>query len=244
MGINLVQDSSQEAPPYAVSSACRFETSRIDLNNVKFSAQSLRLTSRPGHMESLYALGLRAPRNLKISQDGSLTIVWDKACQEKAVGAIFSGVNGLDVAVVSVFSPNAECRDAKTTENGYRVKGMTVASGKKINGMTKEALFVIGQRFNFNFSLLPLSSLKVSRRGAGDAIAATAVPTCLESVGLVVGEDSLGNLAMASLVGGGDKICNVAQISSASPLLAPIVGPAVGPMPKVFGLKIFGTAIN
>lgn len=243
MGINLAQSPSDRPTP-AVSPACRFDTQRLELTSVHIPKQTVQLVSRPGELKSLYVLGLKAPRALTIAADGALSVAWDKTCQEKAIGALFSGVDGKDVAIVSIFSPNAICRSLQMTTEIYTIKALSVPRDLKLMAMTKESIAATGQEAKFKFNLLPISSLNITRLGAPQSINATVLPTCSNNLGLVVGEDSIGNVAMAVLAAGRDKTCHVQESSTALSLQAPIVGPASGPMPKVFGLKIFGTMIN
>jgi hypothetical protein len=243
LGVNLVQAPSDMGPP-PPTAPCRYETRRIELTSINFAAQRIQRTTPPGQLESLYALGLRAPSSLHISAAGDLSITWEKTCQEKAVGALFSGTGGHEVAVVAVFSPNANCRDQKLTKDVYLVKGLKVANDQKLTTTTQDSLASTGQSVNFNFSLLPVSSIKLPRHGSGDTLAATPLAACSERLGLVVGEDSVGNLALAALAGTKEKICHASQSYTLNSLATPLTGPAAGPLPKIFGLRVFGTMIN
>ena len=243
MGINLVQELSSQSVATSLP-ACQFETKRIALSAVHAPSQSAQLVSRPGEMKSLYALGLKAPRSLKISGDGSLAITWDKTCKEKAVGALFSGPGGRVVAIVSVYSPNSNCRSLSQTQEVYTVKALSVPSGVKLEATTSESVLLAGQKANFKFNLLPISTLNLTRRGAPFSISAKVLPTCLDNLGVVMGEDSAGNMAAAVMAANHDKVCSIEKLPVTLSLQTPLVGPTVGPMPKVFGLRVLGTMIN
>lgn len=243
MGINLVQALSSPSPATS-QAACQFETKRIAITAIHMPTENVQLVSRPGEIKSLYVLGLKAPRSLKISRDGALAITWDKTCQEKAVGALFTGAGGKDVAIVSVFSPNSNCRSLSHTQEVYTVKELSVPQGVKLVGMTRKAILLAGQEAKFKFNLLPISSLSLTRLGTPHGISATVLPTCLDNLGVVMGEDSAGNMAVAVMAAHRDGICSVEKLPVTLSLQTPLMGPTEGPMPKVFGLKVFGTMIN
>ena len=175
-------------------------------------------------------------------------MTWEYSCREEPVGVLFTGNSGLDVGVVSVIAPNRKCepgsKDLPKKLGVITVEGLVIAPGQKITSLTNSQVLSLSKAAQFKYGLKPVSSIKLARHGSGDWMLARSSMTCSDRRGLVAGKDSNGNLALASLSAGGRRTCHVSQSLSATTLTAPLVGPEDGPMPKVFGLKVFGTAIN
>jgi len=224
--------------------ACPRDVRRGSLTSIKVSPNDVLLSSRPGHMKDLFSLKLREATKVSLNGEGQLTVSFNHSCKEKAVGLLFTGKSGNDIAVLTSFAPNIVCGQSKIVSAVYTVKRMQVAPGQKIRALSKDQVSEVSRRSRFNYRLLPVTSVKTTRQGSGDWLLAGAPVTCGVSIGLLVGEDTLGNFAVASIAGGGDQVCEISQLVSGLTLTAPLVGPSEGPMAKVFALKVFGTPVN
>ncbi len=242
-GVYIAEIPEEHSLAHAAPSCVR-EVRRGSLASIRVNPSEVLLGARPGHMKDLFSLRLRAPSKVSLSGEGLLTVTYDGHCQEKAVGILFTGKSGNDIAVMTAYAPNVACRGSHLTLTTYTVKAMQVARGQKITALSMDQVAEVSRRARFNFRLLPVTSVKTTRQGSGDWLLAGAPLTCAERLGLIVGEDSLGNFAMASVAGGSDAVCDLSHVVSGQTLTAPLVGPVDGPMAKVFALKVFGTPVN
>jgi hypothetical protein len=244
LGIYIAELPEARSPAHSRTPACAREIRRGSISSFRVNPNEILLSSRPGHLRDLFSLKLRAASKVSLSDDGQLNVTYDAQCKEKAVGVLFSGKSGNDIAVMTAFAPNTSCLNSQRAMATYTVKAMRIARGQKVQALSREQVADLSRRGGYSFRLLPVTSVKTTRQGSGDWLLAGAPLTCAERLGLIVGEDSLGNFSMASVTSGGETVCELSHVVSGQTLTAPLVGTAEGPMAKVFALKVFGTPVN
>lgn len=223
---------------------CGRQMKRKQLSSLQLSAETLQVNQKPGRLEDLYALRLVAPSAIRTETDGALSLDWQRSCRETPVGVLFLGRDGSDVAIVSALTPNAPCVGPKKVSSTYRLTQLSIPETQELRPLSTERARSISSESKYSFRMQSITSLKIPRRGTGLWTMASAAPTCGERLGVVVGADAHGNLAMSVLADGRNKICSVSRTLSSGTLTVPLAGPADGPLPKVFALKVFGTPIN
>jgi hypothetical protein len=179
-----------------------------------------------------------------VGKDQTLRLTWEKSCREKAVGVLFTGKSGTEAAIVSALAPNVPCVGPKKEIATYQVNQLLIAKSQKVEPLSKERAHKMALDSKSTYRIQPVTSMKIARQGEGLWLLASSAASCGERLGIIVGEDSNGNVAVGNLADGLNKICHVSRVVSSGTLSAPLVGPLDGPLPKVFSLKVFGTSIN
>lgn len=224
---------------------CPRQLRRSRLTSISLPLQSIVLNAKPGHIEELFAYRLKAPRAMRVGADGALTVEWEKSCKEKAMGILFTGKSGSDIAIVAAFVPNAPCRPGARFVESYKLGSFHIPKGQTLTVMDEQKIAQAGQRGQFQYRLMPITSVQITRQGKGDWLLASGVKmSCSHTLGLIAGHDAYGNIALGALAAGADNVCPISQTISGDTLTAPLVGPSQGPMPRVYGLRVFGTTFN
>ncbi len=223
---------------------CQRETARKFISGVSLKGESIQITTKPGKLETLYTLRIIAPEKVSINQDRSVAVAWTKTCRDVPVAVLFSGNDGSQVAMISAFAPNAPCSYKGGKLDTFVLDQLLVAPNQSLKAMPRSMATALASNADSNLSLQPITAMKIARLGHGGWLMAATESGCGDRLGLVAGKDSFGNVAMAHLAAGNQKVCHVSRLNSSETLTAPLVGPSQGPMPKVFSLKVFGTSIN
>ncbi len=223
---------------------CPRATVRKQISGVNLTADKVQVTPKQGRLENLFTLRIVASKKLAVNQDRSLSITWNRTCRDVPVAALFAGNDGTKVAMISAFVPNAPCSFKGTKEETFTVADLLISPTQTLNAMTAEEVYSLSSSVDSTLSLQSITGMKVARMGRGDWLMAATETGCGDRLGIAIGQDSVGNAAMAYLAAGNQKVCHVSRINTAQTLTAPLVAPAQGPIPKVFSLKVFGTSIN
>jgi len=224
---------------------CPRQLRRSRVTSLSLPLQSIVLTAKPGHIDELFAYRLKAPRAMRVDAGGALTVEWEKSCKEKALGILFTGKSGSEIAIVAAFVPNAPCRMGARFIQSYKLAGFHIPKGQTMTAMDDQMILQAGQRAQFQYRVMPITSVQIARRGMGDWLLASGVTmSCSHTLGLVAGHDAYGNIALGALAAGADNVCPISQTISGDTLTAPLAGPNQGPMPRVYGLRVFGTTFN
>lgn len=244
VGLSLATLPKESPRSMIDGGGCRKEFRRKSIRGVKLPSELVQVNRKPGSVKDLYALRIIAPKSFQLSRNGGLSITWEKSCREEAVGLLFTGRDGRDVAVLSAYAPNVPCVGAKKTTVSYELNHLTVAEGQTIKPLSAEEARTIGRSLSYSYRLQSLNSIKLASAGDASWLLASPAAACGQRLGLVVGQDENSNVSMAALADGGSRVCQVAGSKTSETLTAPLVGPAEGPLPKVFALKIFGTLVD
>jgi hypothetical protein len=233
------------------ANSCEGGVRRASIKSVDFSGQRFYLPAKPGRLSDLYLTRVVAPEKVTVTPSGVMTVAWRKHCMEKPLGLLFAGPSGREVGVVSMIAPNASCRSRGQRQHHkqlhhYHLPGLVLPSstGGALSAMTKDQAAEVTEALSRDTMYLPITELKLSRRGQGDKLYATSSASCSEASGLVLGIDVYGNLAAALLAKNASPICHVSQKMSKIRAEAPLVVPESGPAPRIFSLKVFGTLAN
>ncbi len=227
-------------------SDCEHDMRRAAITALDLGARRFKRTSKPGHLTDIYMTRVVAPQKITTGSSGELDVVWRKSCHEKPLGLLFAGAEGRDIAVVTIIAPNEPCiGEASVTMSQYRMPGLLLpSSAVLLRKLSTDEAVRLTRRLSSGSTFLPISELGLSRRGSGDRLYASGTPSCSGSAGLVFGRDVYGNLAAALLANDADAMCHVSQKTTGLRVEAPLVAPRVGPSPRIFSLKVFGTAAN
>ena len=240
----LIANLPKDGGAMTGSKTCPRETARKFISGVSLSPDKLQVNAKPGKLDKLYTLRIISPEKVELDSNRSLKLFWTRTCRDVPVAAVFAGKDGRQVAMVSAFVPNAPCSFKGTRTESSIIDQLFVPSDQKIEAMPAQVAMALASKADSTLSFQPITSMKLTRLGHGDWLMASTDSGCGERLGVVVGKDSVGNVAMAYLASGNQKVCHVSRLNSSETLTAPLVGPRQGPMPKVFALKVFGTAIN
>lgn len=243
LGVNLAH-LPKESSSGSSDGVCRREIRRKQISSFRLTVDSLQINAKPGHLRELYALRIVAPKSIQVGKDQTLRLTWEKSCREKAVGVLFTGKSGTEAAIVSALAPNVPCVGPKKEIATYQVNQLLIAKSQKVEPLSKERAHKMALDSKSTYRIQPVTSMKIARQGEGLWLLASSAASCGERLGIIVGEDSNGNVAVGNLADGLNKICHVSRVVSSGTLSAPLVGPLDGPLPKVFSLKVFGTSIN
>lgn len=240
----MIANLPKDGMSVAGSKTCPRETVRKQISGINLSADRLQVNAKSGKLENLYTLRMIAPEKIAIHENRSMTISWTRTCRDVPLAAVFAGKDGREVAMVSAFVPNAPCSFKGSKIETFTVDQLLIAGGQKIEAMSRERATAFASKADSTLSLQPINSIKIARFDQGQWLMAATDSGCGERLGVVAGKDAAGNVAMAYLAAGNQKVCHVSRLNSSETLTAPLVGPSQGPMPKVFSLKVFGTPIN
>lgn len=225
---------------------CVREIRQTKMIGLQLPSDGLTVAERPGKIENSYFTRLVAPQMILRSKDGNMIVAWQKHCRERAVGLVFMGPQGHEVAVVTAVMPSATCaRGPRSTSDLYVLPGLMLSRTDHMRPARQSDLLAIGKKFSFNYSFVAAASVDLDRLGKGEPLTASAqgLP-CSESIGLVAGGDTYGNVAIGILMGASNSVCTIHQRKFAQRLTAPLLAPLEGPMPRIFGLRVFGTLLN
>lgn len=245
MEISLARHPS-DAQTQVSQANCVREIRQTKMVGLQLPSNGITVAERPGRIESSYFTRLVAPQMILRSKDGNMIVSWQKHCREKAVGLVFMGPQGHEVAVVTAVMPSAACsRGPRSKSDQYVLPGFMLSRTDHIRPARQSDLLAIGKKFSFNYSFVAAASVDVGRLGKGEPLTASAhgLP-CSESIGLVAGGDTYGNVAIGLLMGASNSVCTIHQPKFPQRLTAPLLAPSEGPMPRIFGLRVFGTRLN
>lgn len=223
---------------------CPRETLRKQISGITVAADHLQVDAKPGPIEKLFTPRIVAPEAVSVSADGVLSVTWKRSCRDVPLAALFAGKDGSQIAMVSAFVPNAPCSFKGQKTEVYSVDHFLIAPSQSVKAMPDHEALALASRAESTLSLQPITAMKMTRLGQGDWLMAATEAGCGDRIGILLGRDSNGNAAMAHLASGNQKVCHVSTKNSSETLTAPLVAPSQGPIPKVFSLKVFGTAIN
>jgi hypothetical protein len=223
---------------------CARQTTHKRLTSISLADGSLMAAPKPGKLESLFSLRIIAPEQVTISEDRALAITWMGTCRDVPLAAFFGGKDGREVAIVTVFAPNAPCAYKGKRSSVFTLQHFQVAGARSLEAMTPEVARTFVASSGASLTLRSISAMKIARLGHGDWLLASPSAGCGESFGLMVGADAAGNASMAILSAGSQKICRVDHAKTSATLTAPLVARADGPIPKIFSLKVQGTSIQ
>ena len=227
-------------------SDCERGMRHASITALDLGARRFKRTSKPGRLTDIYMTRVVAPQKMTVGSSGELEVIWRNLCREKPIGLLFSGAEGRDIGVVTSVAPNALCTGpSKVAMSHYRLPGLVLpASAVLLKKLSPDQAAVLSRSLSSGHVFQPISELRLARRGSGDRLYASGAPSCSGSAGLVFGRDVYGNLAAALLANDADAMCHVSQKTTGLRVEAPLVAPAVGPSPRIFSLKVFGTAAN
>lgn len=224
---------------------CSREVEHINLSTVDFAADSLVLGQRPGKIESSYFLRLAAPQSISTSQHGRLQVKWSQSCRERALGVVFLGDRGEDVAVVTAVVPSTVCQGAKSSTVVTTVRGFSVSRAYLLKPASADMVADLGATFKYNYSVIPAA--RVEPNGSdelGNIAVLNKSPLCGTSLGVIAAGDLYGNISLGILVGSPESVCMVSGQIGIDRLQAPLVLSQMAPAPRIFGLRVFGNTFN
>jgi len=225
---------------------CEGGVRRASIKSLDLSLRKFKLPSKPGRLSDLYLTRIVAPEKITVAKSGVVHVAWLKSCMEKPMGLLFSGARGHQVGIVSMIAPNTSCKGRpKRDLDHYVLRGLVLpSSANTLVPITKDRAVSLTRGLSQESVYLPISEVELSRRGQGDRIYATAASPCSGASGLVLGLDVYGNLSAALLAKDASAICRVSDKTSKLRVEAPLVVPEAGPAPRIFNLKVFGTAAS
>lgn len=224
---------------------CQRDVKRMTLVSVNLSPDSLRLAERPGKIETSYVLRVVAPDSVAVSDRGKLSVSWQQNCREKPLGLLFTGQAGREVAVVTAFIPSIACTRARSQTGVYVLDGLLVPVDAMLKPLAAKDLAVLARSVDLNYQILPASTVDSVRRGQGDKLTVSAKDLqCTKALGVMAGVDTWGNTALGVMVGSRQSVCRASSTNVRQRRDAPLVLPDRGPIPKVFGLRVFGSILN
>ena len=208
-------------------------------------ADSLHLGQRPGKLESSYFLRIASPNDVSTSKEGQLLVRWSQNCRERAVGVVFLGDRGEDVAVVTAVVPVAPCEGAKKSNVVTVVPGFRVSGDQRLRPASAEMVADLGSVFKYNYSVIPASKIEPnSRVSLGNITVINKAPLCGVSLGVIAAGDSYGNVSVGVLVGSPESVCMVSGPSNVDRLESPLTLAETALKPRIFGLRVFGNTFN
>ncbi len=224
---------------------CPREVKRITLTKVNLSPDSLILAERPGKIETSYVLRVVAPDSVAVSRRGDLLASWQRNCRETPLGLLFTGQAGREVAVVTAFIPSLVCNSERNHKDLYKLPGLLTPVNVEPKPIAAKDLAELAKSVDLNYQILPAVSVDSVRRGYGDKLTVTAKGLqCTRALGVLAGVDTWGNNALGVMVGSRQSVCQASSANVNQRRDAPLVLPERGPIPKVFGLRVFGTILN
>jgi hypothetical protein len=245
--IAQIFDGGSQSPGRCERRMRRASLRSLDLTEHRFDYQ-FKLTSKPGRLSDVYLKRIVAPAKLSFDRDGRLQVLWRRSCFEKPVGLLFSGAQGNEVGVLSMVSPNAFCPNKLESQvlTSYQLEGLLLPTAIRLGlkPMSRDKSVTMTRGFTEGLDFLPISNLQLRRQGSGDHLLATALGSCGEASGIVIGQDVYGNLSAVLLANHPYSICGVNKKTNKLQVRAPLVASASGPTPQMFSLQIFGTAVN
>lgn len=242
--ISLARLPKDDAP-HSSPAQCAREIRHTTISGVHLPIGSLTVAERPGKIETSYFTRLVSPRAVVRSASGHLMVTWQRNCRERYVGLLFIGPQGRDVAVVTAVMPSVACSGKKNIDEQYILPGLMASKHHRLEPAAQTTLLAIGKKFDFNYGILSANSIDLVREGQGDQLTVTAQGLhCSDALGLLAGNDAYGNVAVGVLVGTPQSVCAINQSKHVRELRAPLVAPSRGAIPRVFGLRVFGTVLN
>lgn len=237
--------AANDQSPNGSSGGCAREVKTVRLSALDIPAESMVLAERPGQIENSYVMKLAEVKSIKIGADGQLTVGWQKGCREKILGLLFTGPAGRNLAILSAVVPSQSCRGPKTMQDFYTLRGLLAQGPAPLHPVRSTDLADIARQANFNYQVLPVASMETARSQSGDSINIISKRlNCGDLVGVLAGNDSYGNLSMGVLAASSGEVCTVRHPNAVKRLQVPLAGPETGPLPKAFGLRVFGNALN
>lgn len=244
MEISLARLPKDDATPSSQAHCVR-EIRHTTISGVHLPVGSLTVAERPGKIETSYFTRLVSPRAVVRSTSGHLMVNWERNCRERYVGLLFIGPQGRDVAVVTAVMPSVACSGRKSIDEQSVLPGLMASKYHRLKPAAQTTLLAIGKKFDFNYAILAANSIDLVREGQGDQLTVSAQGLhCSEALGLLAGNDAYGNVAVGVMVGTPQSVCAINQIKYMRELRAPLVAPSRGAIPRVFGLRVFGTVLN
>jgi hypothetical protein len=229
----------------SVKVPCNREIKQLKIKSIHWPANYLSIAERPVEIKTSYFMRLVSPRQISRLPDGRVSVRWQRKCREHLLGLLFAGEKGRDVAVVTAVMPTFKCRSAKNRADTFVLPGLTVVGAQALRPIEESTLRAVGQRVGFNYSILPAAKIELPRAGEGGQLTVKSRSLhCSRPLGVLVGSDVYGNLAAGQLVGSADAVCTIRHTPQNLSLSAPLVGAVSGPLPRVFGLRVFGTSLN
>jgi hypothetical protein len=242
ISIVLGAKDDQEA---AAKINCPRDVRRISLTSINLSAESLRLAERPGKIQTSYVLRVVAPDSVAISERGELSVSWQQNCRETPLGLLFTGQTGREVALVTAFIPSLACSNVRTHSGTYELPGLLASTNGAMRPIKAKDLAMLAKSVDLNYQILPAASVDSVRRGHGDKLTVTSKGLqCSRALGVMAGVDTWGNTALGVMVGSRQSVCQASSANVNQRRDAPLVLPETGPIPKVFGLRVFGSILN
>jgi hypothetical protein len=224
---------------------CPRDVRRVSLTSINLSVESLRLAERPGKIQASYVLRIVAPDSLAVSEQGELSVSWQQNCRETPLGLLFTGKTGREVAIVTAFIPSLACSNVRTHSGTYALPGLLASTRGGIKPIKAKDLAMLAKSVDLNYQILPAASVDSVRRGQGDKLTVTAKGLqCNRALGVMAGVDTWGNTALGVVVGSRQSVCQASSANMNQRRDAPLVLPETGPIPKVFGLRVFGSILN
>lgn len=228
----------------ANGAACSRELKSTRFSALRLATDQVHLLRKPGKMSDLYQTKLAAPAKIAIDRNGQLTVAWMASCRERGIGILFGGDAGTEIAVVSAVAPNVSCKENQKTLSEIKLSELVITPKQKLVAMTTHRIAELSNQSQSRFEMIPVSRIVLSRLNQGQWLVAGVKRSCARHYGVIAANDVDGNVSMAALSDADERICHVSEVSTDQTFTAPLLGPAQGPMPKIFGLKMFGTLVK
>jgi hypothetical protein len=231
----VVTSAAFKAVSKSRSQTCTSDQRSMTLKSLRPEAANWRQLRKPGKISELYSLRLVTPTSLKINPKGELEAAWTKTCRDTFIGFLYSGQENRSIGILTAYTPNNQCAHSGRTVAKNKVSGLAIKSNSKITPITQQESESINQ---FGSHLQMTSTKKIEFTRTSRQMYAVNRDTCFNTIGTVIGNDSLGNLAVASLNKSSDGICKSSHGITRGSL--PLVVKN-GLIPKIFPLRIAGS---
>lgn len=219
----------------AKGAACEGGRHATALHSVRTTNMKWTVLDRPGKLEDLYAIRVVAPEKVQVSADGKLSMSWQRRCREIALGVLFGEDSPSSLAVVTAYLPNVTCSGAKFLSETTTIDALTLAHTTKLQPMSPAAVASVNSR---SYNLRLVTPEKIEFAGLQKNVTVQSAAVCGKRLGLVIGKDSVGNMAMAYLNETSPGLCNV-KSSSVKATLPLRVSTSLNP--RVFPLRVMGS---
>ncbi|MCX6124424.1 MAG: hypothetical protein NTV34_06700 [Proteobacteria bacterium] len=190
---------------------------------------------RPGKLEDIYTLHVRHPESIQTTALGEISLNWVKDCREIALGVLFTGTEHTTAAILTAYLPNVSCANPKQTQALAKVSGLSQWNSSHLKTMSKLDANLI----NLSAHRLQLTSsekiefTKISRR-----MQVIERRSCNLDIGVVVGNDDMGNLSVGSLKQNALGSCETKLTRSRAVMPLKVTSDLT---PRIFPLKISGS---
>lgn len=215
--------------------ACEGGRKSAAIRSIHSSHTSWTVMDRPGKLEDLYTVRVIAPDAIKVNAKGQLSMSWQRRCREIALGVLFGEESPSTVAVVTAYLPNVTCSGAKVISETTTIDSLSLASAAKPTPMSRAEAAVLN-RLSYNFHLV--APEKIDFAGIQKIVTVQSSSVCGKRLGIVIGKDGVGNVAMANLIQTSPAICTAKAASARSTLPLKVT---TSLNPRVFPLRVMGS---